>query len=66
MNNKKSRAKKVLPRIKDLKVGQRISFPIEWVDTVRAQTSKCNLIYGGIRVTRTDSEERTIYVERTA
>lgn len=59
-----SRAKNVLPKIKALKVGERVAFPIEWMDTVRTQTSKCNALNGGVRSTRLDTEERKIYVER--
>lgn len=59
-----SRAKNVMPKIKALRVGESVSFPIEWMDTVRAQTSKCNAIYGGVRSTRMETEERLIYVDR--
>jgi len=59
-----SRAKDVMPKIKALKVGESVSFPIEWIDTVRAQTSKCNAINGGVRSTRMETEERKIYVDR--
>ena len=59
-----SRTQKVMPRIKSMKVGDVISFPIEWMDTVRAQTSKCNAIQGGSRSTRLETAERLIYVER--
>lgn len=59
-----SRAKNVMPRIKALAVGETIFFPIEWMDTVRAQTSKCNAIYGGMRSTRLDTADRKIYVDR--
>lgn len=59
-----SRAKDVMPKIKALEVGESISFPIEWIDTVRAQTSKCNAINGGVRSTRMETEERKIYVDR--
>ena len=59
-----SKAKNILPQIKALLVGESVSFPIEWIDTVRAQTSKCNAIYGGCRSTRMDTADRKIYVER--
>lgn len=59
-----SRAKDVMPKIKALEVGESVSFPIEWIDTVRAQTSKCNAIHGGVRSTRMETEERKIYVDR--
>ncbi len=59
-----SRAKDVMPKIKALAVGESVSFPIEWMDTVRAQTSKCNAINGGVRSTRMETEERKIYVDR--
>lgn len=59
-----SRAKNVLPKIKALEVGETVSFPIEWLDTVRAQTSKCNAIYGGVRATHLETEKRKIHVER--
>lgn len=59
-----SRAKGVMPKIKELEVGEMVSFPIEWMDTVRAQTSKCNAINGGVRSTRVETEERKIYVIR--
>lgn len=59
-----SRAKDVMPKIKALEVGESVSFPIEWLDTVRAQTSKCNAINGGVRSTRMETEERKIYVDR--
>ena len=59
-----SRAKDVMPKIKALEVGESVSFPIEWMDTVRAQTSKCNAIKGGVRSTRMETEERKIYVDR--
>lgn len=60
----KSRAKNVMPRIKALEIGQSVSFPIDWMDTVRAQTTKCNAIMGGSRSTRLETEERLIYVDR--
>ena len=59
-----SRAKDVMPKIKALEVGDSIEFPIEWMDTVRAQTSKCNALNGGSRSTRLNTAERKIYVER--
>ncbi len=59
-----SRAKDVMPKIKALEVGESVSFPIEWIDTVRAQTSKCNAIHGGVRSTRMETDERKIYVDR--
>lgn len=59
-----SRAKNVMPKIKALKVGESVGFPIEWMDTVRAQTSKCNTIYGGARSTRCESQLRKIFVDR--
>lgn len=61
-----SRARQVLPLIRALQVGESVSFPIEWMDTVRAQTSKCNAIHGGTRSTRQDTSERKIYVDRKA
>lgn len=61
---KLSKAKQVMPKIKALEVGQGVSFPLEWMDTVRTQTSKCNALYGGFRSTRMDKDERKIYVER--
>ncbi len=61
---KQSKAKQIMPRIKDLPVGESVSFPIEWMDTVRCQTSKCNVLYGGLRSTRMDKEDRVIIVER--
>ncbi len=62
--SKESRAKKVLPMIRGLEVGMSVSFPIEWIDTVRAQTSKCNLIMPGRRITSTNKEARIIEVKR--
>ena len=59
-----SRAKEVMPKIKALEPGESISFPIEWIDTVRAQTSKCNAVLGGMRSTRLEKPERKIYVDR--
>ena len=59
-----SRARQVLPKIKALTIGESVSFPIEWMDTVRAQTSKCNALSGGKRVTRLATDERLIYVDR--
>lgn len=59
-----SRAQDVLPKIKALAVGDSISFPIGWMDTVRAQTSKCNALLGGRRSTRLEVDERLIYVDR--
>lgn len=61
-----SRAKNVMPKIKTLAIGESVAFPIEWMDTVRSQTSKCNAINGGSRSTRMDTSERLIYVTRTA
>lgn len=61
-----SRAKEVMPKIKALEIGESVSFPIEWMDTVRAQASKCNAINGGIRSTRIKTDERKIYVTRIA
>lgn len=64
MGNNISRARHVMPRIKAMEVGQTISFPIEWMDTVRVQTSKCNALCGGKRSTKLETEERKIYVVR--
>lgn len=50
--------------IRGLEVGMSVSFPIEWIDTVRAQTSKCNLIMPGRRITSTNKEARIIEVKR--
>lgn len=58
------RAKNVMPKIRELNIGETTSFPIEWMDTVRAQTSKCNALYGGFRSTRLETSERKIYVKR--
>lgn len=55
-----------MPKIKALEVGNSVAFPIEWMDTVRAQTSKCNAIFGGSRSTRLETPERKIYVDRKA
>nr|WP_314693960.1 hypothetical protein [uncultured Prevotella sp.] len=54
----------MMSRIKALKVGEAVSFPIEWMDTVRAQASKANALFGGKRSTRMEVGERLIYVER--
>ena len=59
-----SKRKNVMSRIKALKVGEVVSFPIEWMDTVRAQASKANALFGGKRSTRMEVGERLIYVER--
>lgn len=59
-----SKRKNVMSRIKALKVGEAVSFPIEWMDTVRAQASKANALLGGKRSTRMEVGERLIYVER--
>ena len=59
-----SKAREVMPKIKALQVGESVSFPIEWMDTVRAQASKCNAINGGVRSTRLETGERKIYVDR--
>ncbi len=60
-----SRAKNVMSRIKALEVGEAVCFPINWMDTVRAQASKANALLGGRRSTRLDTEDRVIYVERS-
>lgn len=59
-----SKRKNVMSRIKELKVGEAVSFPIEWMDTVRVEASKANALFGGKRSTRMDVIERLIYVER--
>lgn len=59
-----SKRKNVMSRIKALKIGEAVSFPIEWMDTVRAQASKANALFGGKRSTRMEVSERLIYVER--
>ena len=59
-----SKRKNVMSRIKALKVGEAVCFPIEWMDTVRVQTSKANALFGGKRSTRMEIGERLIYVER--
>jgi len=64
MENSTSKVRNVMPRIRGLQVGQSIHFPIEWMDTVRCQTSKCNALCGGKRSTRLDTDERKIYVYR--
>ena len=65
MKKQRNRASQVLPRIKAMEVGDDICFPIEWMDTVRAQTSKCNLLFYGERSTRVSRDDRKIYVTRT-
>ena len=60
----RSRAKCVMPKIKALEVGESVYFPIEWMDTVRAQASKCNALMGGKRSTRLDTDARIIFVDR--
>lgn len=64
MNKKLPRVRMVMPRIKELNVGETIEFPIEWMDTVRSQTSKCNALLGGKRSTRLEVEDRKICVTR--
>lgn len=59
-----SKRKNVMSKIKALEVGEAVSFPIEWMDTVRAQASKANALFGGKRSTRMEVGERLIYVER--
>ncbi len=65
-SNTRSRASQVLPRIKAMEIGDEISFPIEWLDTVRTQTSKVNTLYMGNRVTRLDRINRKIHVIRNS
>lgn len=60
----KTKASQVMPKIRDLMKGEAVVFPIEWMETVRVQTSKCNAIMGGKRRTYIDKEEKVIYVER--
>ena len=60
-----SKRKNVMSRIKALEVGEAVYFPIEWMDTVRAQASKANALLGGKRRTRIEVGERLIYVERS-
>ncbi|WP_277064552.1 hypothetical protein [Prevotella aurantiaca] len=55
----------MMSRIKALEVGEAVYFPIEWMDTVRAQASKANALLGGKRSTRIEVGERLIYVERS-
>lgn len=62
---KVSKAKHVMKTLKEMIVGDIVSFPIEWVDTVRVQSCKCNLLYGGSRSTSINRESRLISVERT-
>lgn len=59
------KVRKVMPQIRAMSVGDTLSFPIEWMDTVRSQTSKTNALLGGKRSTRLEVDERLIYVERT-
>ena len=63
---KQSRQKKVMTSIRQMGVGEQIHFPIEWMDTVRAQASKANILLGGKRSTHIERDERRIYVERLA
>lgn len=62
---KPEKARHVMVRLRAMQIDDVISFPIDWLDTVRTQSSKCNLLYGGKRNTYICREDRTINVKRT-
>ena len=61
---KRSKARHVMARLRAMQVGDIISFPLEWMDTVRVQASRCNLLNGGKRSTFVSHNERSINVKR--
>lgn len=58
------RQRKVRPEITNLKIGERLTFPIEKTKSVRAQASDLGLILDRKYQTETDRENRIITVIR--
>lgn len=57
-----SRASQVMPKIRALAVGESVSFPIEWIDTVRTQACKCSMLTMERRRVQASPQERVVYV----
>lgn len=56
--------KKMRPQIVGLQVGESVSFPIEKMKTIRAQTSELNCIMQRVYSTTLNRVDRTIIVTR--
>lgn len=56
--------KKMRPQIVGLQVGESVSFPIEKMKTIRAQTSELNCIMQRVYSTSLNRVDRTIIVTR--
>ena len=56
--------KKMRTQIVELNVGESVSFPIEKMKTIRAQTSELNCIMQRVYATKLNSCDRTIIVTR--
>ena len=58
------RPKKMRTQIVELNVGESVSFPIEKMKTIRAQTSELNCIMQRVYATKLNRDNRTIIVTR--
>ena len=58
------RPKKMRTQIVELNVGESVSFPIEKMKTIRAQTSELNCIMQRVYATKLNRCDRTIIVTR--
>ena len=58
------RPKKMRTQIVELNVGESVSFPIEKMKTIRAQTSELNCIMQRVYATKLNRDDRTIIVTR--
>lgn len=56
--------KKMRTQIIELNVGESVSFPIEKMKTIRAQTSELNCIMQRVYATKLNRDDRTIIVTR--
>ena len=56
--------KKMRTQIVELNVGESVSFPIEKMKTIRAQTSELNCIMQRVYATKLNRDDRTIIVTR--
>ena len=56
--------KKMRTQIVELNVGESVSFPIEKMKTIRAQTSELNCIMQRVYATKLNRCDRTIIVTR--
>ncbi|MEG2157545.1 MAG: hypothetical protein RRY07_07145 [Bacteroidaceae bacterium] len=61
----KNRSKSVVGLLRDLEVGDELTFPVERLRTIKVSCSQQGLIWDRVFTTSTNREDRTIKVSRT-